>query len=68
MTWRIANFDVGWLWSLAGWTMLHFLWAGLVLLLFAAAGRQLVRRGAVDPLRLRTWLATARGHPADRHR
>jgi beta-lactamase regulating signal transducer with metallopeptidase domain/tetratricopeptide (TPR) repeat protein len=30
-------------WLLAGWTMLHFLWAGAVLGLLAAAGRRLLR-------------------------
>jgi len=46
MAWLIANFDIGWLWSLAGLTMLHYLWAGLVLLLFAVAGRPWIHRAA----------------------
>ena len=32
------------LWSIAGWTMFHYLWIGLLLLVIAAAGRRLLRR------------------------
>src|SRR5436853_811106 len=31
-------------WNLAGWTMIHFLWLGALVALFAFAGRWLLRR------------------------
>ena len=35
-------------WHLAGWTMLHFIWAGSLVAVLAALGRQLLRRAHPD--------------------
>ncbi len=52
---RPAIFPV---WHLAGWTMLHFLWAGSLVAVLAALGRQLLRRAHPD---VRYALALQRG-------
>ena len=35
-------------WHLAGWTMLHFIWAGSLVAVLAALGRQILRRAHPD--------------------
>ena len=42
---RPAPFPV---WHLAGWTMLHFIWAGSLVAVLAALGRQILRRAHPD--------------------
>ena len=42
---RPALFPV---WHLAGWTMLHFIWAGSLVAVLAALGRQILRRAHPD--------------------
>ena len=43
MTTPFAYLEASQLWLLAGWTMLHYLWAGLLFSLVAAVGRWLLR-------------------------
>ena len=47
-------------WEIAGWTMLHFLWAGSLLAVAAAGGRfSVATRGSAGPLWLRGRLFRA---------